>query len=145
MIAFGPETGVRCGKGVALFRKRHSACPSLRSPRLCECQGEKTAIKQLNEGLLRRQSISNASGPNKADDSSPAAAYVRMSTDHQKYSTENQLETIRRYAGQRGFDIAEVFEDSGRSGLRVDGREGLQRLMREVSDGRRQIFRNISL
>src|SRR5882757_1548793 len=46
--------------------------------------------------------------------------------------TENQLETIRRYANQRGFDIVEVFEDSGRSGLKVDGREGLQRLMREV-------------
>jgi DNA invertase Pin-like site-specific DNA recombinase len=65
----------------------------------------------------------------------PAAAYVRMSTDHQKYSTENQLETIRRYAEQRGFDIAEIFEDSGRSGLKVDGREGLQRLMREVQAG----------
>jgi len=58
-----------------------------------------------------------------------------MSTDHQKYSTENQLETIRRYAEQRGFDIAEIFEDSGRSGLKVDGREGLQRLMREVQAG----------
>jgi DNA invertase Pin-like site-specific DNA recombinase len=55
-----------------------------------------------------------------------------MSTDHQKYSTENQLDTIRRYAEQRGFNIVEVFEDSGRSGLKVDGREGLQRLMREV-------------
>jgi len=55
-----------------------------------------------------------------------------MSTDHQKYSTENQLETIRRYADQRGFDIVEVFEDAGRSGLKIDGREGLQRLMREV-------------
>jgi DNA invertase Pin-like site-specific DNA recombinase len=55
-----------------------------------------------------------------------------MSTDHQKYSTENQLETIRRYAEQRSFNIVEVFEDSGRSGLKVDGREGLQRLMREV-------------
>ena len=25
----------------------------------------------------------------------PAVAYVRMSTDHQKYSTENQLDIIR--------------------------------------------------
>ncbi|MBR1129501.1 recombinase family protein [Bradyrhizobium iriomotense] len=64
-----------------------------------------------------------------------AAAYVRMSTDHQKYSTENQLETIERYAANRGFRIVETFEDSGRSGLRVDGREGLQRLMREVQTG----------
>ena len=55
-----------------------------------------------------------------------------MSTDHQKYSTENQLETIRRYAEQRGFEIVHVYEDSGRSGLRMDGREGLQSLMRDV-------------
>lgn len=64
-----------------------------------------------------------------------AAAYVRMSTDHQKYSTENQLEVIRRYAGQRGFQVSEIFEDSGRSGLTVDGRDGLQRLMQTVQNG----------
>ena len=58
-----------------------------------------------------------------------------MSTDHQKYSTENQLETIRRYAEQRGYTIVRTFEDSGRSGLRMDGREGLQSLMREVQSG----------
>jgi DNA invertase Pin-like site-specific DNA recombinase len=58
-----------------------------------------------------------------------------MSTDHQKYSTENQLDTIRQYAEQRGYTIVRVFEDSGRSGLRMDGREGLQSLMREVQSG----------
>jgi len=58
-----------------------------------------------------------------------------MSTDHQKYSTENQLETIRRYAEQRGFEISEIFEDSGRSGLKVDGRDGLQQLMQAVQSG----------
>jgi DNA invertase Pin-like site-specific DNA recombinase len=72
---------------------------------------------------------------NRADGPSPAAAYVRMSTDHQKYSTENQLDTIRRYAEQRGYTIVRVFEDSGRSGLRMDGREGLQSLMLEVQSG----------
>jgi DNA invertase Pin-like site-specific DNA recombinase len=58
-----------------------------------------------------------------------------MSTDLQKYSTENQLHTIRRYAEQRGYTIVRVFEDSGRSGLRMDGREGLQSLMLEVESG----------
>jgi hypothetical protein len=58
-----------------------------------------------------------------------------MSTDLQKYSTENQLDTIRRYAEQRGFTIVRVFEDSGRSGLRMDGRDGLQSLMLEVQSG----------
>ncbi len=33
----------------------------------------------------------------------PAVAYFRMSTDHQKYSTENQLDVIRNYAAARGL------------------------------------------
>jgi DNA invertase Pin-like site-specific DNA recombinase len=55
-----------------------------------------------------------------------------MSTDLQKYSTENQIEAIRRYAEQRGFEICRIYEDAGRSGLKVDGRDGLQRLMKDV-------------
>jgi DNA invertase Pin-like site-specific DNA recombinase len=58
-----------------------------------------------------------------------------MSTDLQKYSTENQLDAIRRYAEQRGLEIMRVFEDSGRSGLRIDGRDGLQALMHDVQSG----------
>src|SRR4051794_31122730 len=58
-----------------------------------------------------------------------------MSTDLQKYSTENQLQTIRRYAEQRGYTIVRVFEDSGRSGLKMDGRDGLKSLMLEVESG----------
>ncbi len=66
----------------------------------------------------------------------PAAAYVRMSTDLQKYSTENQLDLMRRFADRRGFSIVRIYEDAGRSGLTVDGREGLQRLMSDVVAGR---------
>jgi DNA invertase Pin-like site-specific DNA recombinase len=71
-----------------------------------------------------------------------------MSTDHQKYSTENQLDTIRRYAEQRGFEIMRVFEDSGRSGLKIDGRDGLQALMHDVQSGFtnvQQYFRGLVL
>jgi DNA invertase Pin-like site-specific DNA recombinase len=72
---------------------------------------------------------------NRAEGPSRAAAYVRMSTDLQKYSTENQLETIRRYAAQRDFIIVRTFEDSGRSGLTISNRDGLQSLMQEVESG----------
>jgi len=58
-----------------------------------------------------------------------------MSTDLQKYSTENQLETIRRYAAQRDYTIVRTFEDSGRSGLTISNRDGLQSLMQEVESG----------
>ena len=71
-----------------------------------------------------------------ADTDVPAVAYVRMSTDHQKYSTENQLDVIRNYAAARGLTILRVFEDSGRSGLRLDGREALQKLMSEVKSAK---------
>ena len=64
-----------------------------------------------------------------------AVAYVRMSTDLQRYSTENQLERIRRFADGRGFEIVRIYEDAGRSGLTIDGREALQRLMADVTSG----------
>lgn len=64
-----------------------------------------------------------------------AVAYVRMSTDHQKYSTENQLDVIEKYAAARGLNVIRVFEDAGRSGLRLDGREAIQSLMAEVDSG----------
>ena len=34
-----------------------------------------------------------------------AAEYVRMSTDHQQYSTENQHAAIQRYADEHGLLI----------------------------------------
>ena len=33
-----------------------------------------------------------------------AAQYVRMSTEHQQYSTENQADVLREYAAKRGMD-----------------------------------------
>lgn len=65
----------------------------------------------------------------------PAAAYVRMSTEHQQYSTENQLDRIKEYAARRGMEIVRVFEDAGKSGLNVRGRESLQRMIKEVESG----------
>jgi DNA invertase Pin-like site-specific DNA recombinase len=61
-----------------------------------------------------------------------AAQYVRMSTEHQKYSTENQGEIIQRYAEQRGFTLVRTYEDSGKSGLRLDGRDALKQLIEDV-------------
>jgi DNA invertase Pin-like site-specific DNA recombinase len=65
----------------------------------------------------------------------PAAAYVRMSTEHQQYSTENQLDRIKEYAARRGMEIVRVFEDSGKSGLNVRGRESLKKMIAEVEGG----------
>ena len=64
-----------------------------------------------------------------------AAEYVRMSTEHQQYSTENQADKIREYAVRRGIDIIKTYADEGKSGLRIDGRQALQRLIRDVEAG----------
>jgi hypothetical protein len=42
-----------------------------------------------------------------------AAQYVRMSTDHQRYSTLNQAETIAAYAARRGITIVGSYSDEG--------------------------------
>ena len=55
-----------------------------------------------------------------------AAEYVRMSTDHQQYSTDNQRDKIREYAAKRGMEIVRTYADEGKSGLRMDGRQALQ-------------------
>jgi DNA invertase Pin-like site-specific DNA recombinase len=65
-----------------------------------------------------------------------AAQYVRMSTEHQQYSTENQSDVIREYASKRGMIIVRTFSDSGKSGLRLDGRDGLKDLIEFVQSGR---------
>lgn len=46
-----------------------------------------------------------------------AAQYARMSTEHQKYSTENQADAIQQYANRRGIEIVRTYADEGKSGL----------------------------
>jgi len=64
-----------------------------------------------------------------------AAEYVRMSTEHQQYSTENQADKIREYATRRGIEIVRTYADAGKSGLRIDGRVSLQQLIKDVENG----------
>ena len=54
-----------------------------------------------------------------------AAEYVRMSTEHQQYSTDNQSTAIHRYAEQRGYEIVRTYADEGKSGLNIGGRQAL--------------------
>lgn len=58
-----------------------------------------------------------------------------MSTEHQQYSTENQGDVIREFATKRGFEIVRTFSDAGKSGLRIDGRDGLRDLIDVVQRG----------
>ncbi len=65
-----------------------------------------------------------------------AAQYVRMSTEHQQYSTANQEDAIREYAVRRGFEVVRTYADEGRSGLSVAGRDGLRTLIDDVHNNR---------
>ncbi len=64
-----------------------------------------------------------------------AAQYVRMSTEHQQYSTANQDDTIQEYAKKRNFEIVRTYADEGKSGLNVAGRRSLQKLIADVQNG----------
>lgn len=66
----------------------------------------------------------------------PAAQYVRMSTEHQQYSTENQRDAILRYATGHGMEIIRTYSDAGKSGLNLAGRGGLRELLQDVESGR---------
>ena len=65
----------------------------------------------------------------------PAAQYVRMSTEHQRYSTENQAKLIAKYAQERGFEVIRTYADEGKSGLLLANRNGLQQLISDVQGG----------
>ncbi|MDB5710365.1 MAG: serine recombinase [Sphingomonas bacterium] len=58
-----------------------------------------------------------------------------MSTDHQKYSTENQADAIRHYADARGIGIVRTYADQGKSGLKIEGRDALRQLIDDVQAG----------
>jgi DNA invertase Pin-like site-specific DNA recombinase len=63
-----------------------------------------------------------------------AAAYVRMSTEHQQYSTSNQMDVIREYAARRNMEIVTIYSDEGKSGLNIQGRESLARMIADVQN-----------
>jgi DNA invertase Pin-like site-specific DNA recombinase len=58
-----------------------------------------------------------------------------MSTEHQRYSTENQSAAMEAYAARRGIGIVRTYEDSGKSGLSLEGRNALQQLIEDVEGG----------
>jgi DNA invertase Pin-like site-specific DNA recombinase len=68
----------------------------------------------------------------------PVAQYLRVSTDQQKYSIEQQSEAIQAYARRHGFLIVKTYKDSGRSGVLLKDRPELTRLLNDVIGGNAQ-------
>ncbi|MDB5454102.1 MAG: serine recombinase [Caulobacteraceae bacterium] len=65
----------------------------------------------------------------------PAAQYVRMSTDQQQQSIENQINAINEFARGNGFCVVKTYSDPGQSGLTLRNRPGLQQLLKDVEEG----------
>ena len=64
-----------------------------------------------------------------------AAQYVRMSTDRQQYSIQNQAAAIAAYAYAHNLTLVRTYKDEGESGLLIKNRAGLLQLLQDVESG----------
>ena len=68
----------------------------------------------------------------------PAAQYLRVSTDQQQYSLDNQADAIRRYAEKCGFMVTRTYTDAAKSGVHFKKRAALRQLLKDVVEGSRE-------
>lgn len=71
--------------------------------------------------------------------SSPSRAvqYIRMSTDNQDLSPEMQASAMAAYAAKHAIEIAQTYLDAGRSGLTLQKRPAMRRLLLDVTNPER--------
>jgi DNA invertase Pin-like site-specific DNA recombinase len=67
-----------------------------------------------------------------SDSTVPVAEYLRMSTEQQQYSLDNQHAAITVYAEHRAFSVVKTYADGARSGLDLKRRNGLRQLLHDV-------------
>jgi DNA invertase Pin-like site-specific DNA recombinase len=67
-----------------------------------------------------------------------AVEYVRMSTDNQRYSIENQVEVIREFASRNHMMVVHSYEDYGKSGVTINHRAAFQALLKDVQSRERK-------
>jgi len=60
---------------------------------------------------------------------------VRASTERQQYSIENQVLAIESYAAAHNMQVVQTYADHGKSGLTIQSRKELRRLLHEVENG----------
>ncbi len=70
--------------------------------------------------------------PEEAGPRRRAVAYLRVSTELQQYSTENQIAAIEQYAAEHGMEIVAIYSDEARSGLRYENRPGMQQMLADA-------------
>lgn len=60
------------------------------------------------------------------------AQYLRMSTEHQQYSIDNQKQYIQKYAEDHNMEIIYTYDDEGKSGVSATGRNNFNKLIQDV-------------
>jgi DNA invertase Pin-like site-specific DNA recombinase len=65
-----------------------------------------------------------------------AVGYVRMSTDKQETSPEQQKQEIQAYAAKHGYNILRWYADLGISGDKTEKRVQFQQMIADAEDGR---------
>ena len=90
-------------------------------------------MAQTNE---RRKNMATTSEPTPEPPTSSvstpafrAAQYVRMSTEHQQYSTHNQADKIQEYADRRNIQIVRTYADEGKSWSPIRSTLGVSQLV----------------
>lgn len=64
------------------------------------------------------------------------AAYMRMSTERQAGSIPNQRLALLNYARRHKMEIVKEYIDTGKSGLTIKNRRGLQSLIHDITGGK---------
>jgi len=62
------------------------------------------------------------------------AAYVRTARQ-EPHLASNQMDAIRDYAKRHGMQIVKKYSDEGKSGVNIQARKSLARMIRQVQDG----------
>lgn len=65
----------------------------------------------------------------------PAAAYLRRSTDRQEQSIPDQRNEVTRWAAEHGYDIIREYIDDAVSGTSADKRPGFQQMIADAGRG----------
>jgi DNA invertase Pin-like site-specific DNA recombinase len=84
--------------------------------------------------MMDKSDLSLTTSPTLVTPAIRAAEYIRMSTEHQQYSTENQRDAIRDYGLRRGMVVTRSYVDAGKSGLRIERRAALRQLLTDVEN-----------
>ncbi|MFT4273937.1 MAG: recombinase family protein [Pantoea sp.] len=60
------------------------------------------------------------------------AQYLRMSTNLQEFSLDNQAQFIKKYADEHDMEIVHTYDDAGKSGVSTTGRHDFNKLVNDV-------------